>query len=90
MIATMIAILFATLHPSDVAPYDDAYSDGYCQAIADNGHGWRIDEIPHTTGGFACVWSIPASEGDIEACSDEGGYAWQVGDRLVCERFISW
>jgi len=88
MIATMIAILIASLSPSH--DYGDGWTDGYCQAIADTGHGWRIDEVPHSPGGFACVWSIPAHEGDIEACSDSGGYAWQVGDRLVCQRFVNW
>jgi len=80
----------AALHSADVVPYDDAYSDGYCNAVADTGHGWRVDDIKHDKGGFTCVWSIPANEGHVESCSDVGGYAVKVNSRLVCTNRYQW
>ena len=82
----------ATLHPADVAPYDDAYSDGYCNAVGDEHLGWRIDEIPHTRSGFTCVWSIERNDpaAHREWCSDMGGVAFEHGERLACRAGYSW
>jgi len=77
--------LGGTLHD-----YEDGWTDGYCQAVADDNHGWRIDEVPHSGSGFTCVWSVPANEGHVESCSDAGGSAVKQGRRLVCTKHYSW
>ena len=72
------------------ADYGDGWTDGYCQAIADNGHGWRIDEAPHSEAGFTCVWSVPAHGSHSESCSDVGGESWLSGNRRYCRRLVRW
>jgi hypothetical protein len=80
-----VAILLGgTLHD-----YEDGWTDGYCQAVADDSHGWRIDEVPHTDRGFVCVWSVPRAEGHHEHCSDAGGSSWVEGDRMHCKRIVT-
>ncbi len=80
----------AMLLGGTLSDYEDGWTDGYCQAIADNGHGWRIDEVPHSEAGFTCVWSVPARGSHFESCSDAGGDSWVSGSRRYCRRFIRW
>ena len=70
--------------------YQDGFTDGYCQSIADRGHGWSIDEVPHSEAGFTCVWSVPLAEGHVEYCSDVGGEALRQDNRMFCSLLVAW
>lgn len=84
--------LATSLAPHTVQPYDHAYADGYCHALADRGHGWDMSDIVHDRTGFTCLWSVPKHDraAHHEYCSDEGGVSYETAKALVCTRHVAW